>query len=72
LFWLLTPLDRIRRDLGERGIPLAMSTLVSFERAADLLAGASCMRLCAACFVLRASCFGATRVLQVGWSNHSV
>jgi transposase len=39
-FWLLTPLDRIRRDLGERGIPLAMSTLVSFiERAADLLAG---------------------------------
>jgi transposase len=39
-FWLLTPLDRIRRDLGERGIPLAMSTLVSFiERAADLLSG---------------------------------
>ncbi|HEY4157446.1 MAG TPA: IS66 family transposase [Polyangiaceae bacterium] len=39
-FWLLTPLDRIRRDLGERGIPLAMSTLVTFvERAADLLAG---------------------------------
>lgn len=39
-FWLLTPLDRIRRDLGERGIPLAMGTLVSFiERAADLLAG---------------------------------
>ena len=39
-FWLLTPLDRIRRDLAERGIPLAMSTLVSFvERAADLLAG---------------------------------
>ncbi len=38
-FWLLTPLDRIRRDLGERGIPLAMSTLVTFiERAADLLA----------------------------------
>jgi hypothetical protein len=37
-FWLLTPLDRIRRDLAERGIPLAMSTLVSFiERAADLL-----------------------------------
>ena len=39
-FWLLTPLDRIRRDLGERGIPLAMGTLVSFiERAADLLSG---------------------------------
>ena len=37
-FWLLTPLDRVRRDLGERGIPLAMGTLVSFiERAADLL-----------------------------------
>jgi transposase len=39
-FWLLTPLDRIRCDLGERGIPLAMSSLVSFiERAADLLSG---------------------------------
>jgi len=39
-FWLLTPLDRIRRDLAERGVPLAMSTLVTFiERAADLLAG---------------------------------
>jgi len=39
-FWLLTPLDRIRRDLVERGIPIAMSTLVTFiERAADLLAG---------------------------------
>jgi hypothetical protein len=39
-FWLLTPLDRIRRDLAERGIPLAISTLVSFiERAADLLSG---------------------------------
>lgn len=39
-FWLLTPLDRIRRDLVERGIPLAMGTLVSFvERAADLLSG---------------------------------
>ncbi|HEX5098303.1 MAG TPA: IS66 family transposase [Polyangiaceae bacterium] len=39
-FWLLTPLDRIRRDLGERGIPLSMGTLVSFiERAADLLSG---------------------------------
>lgn len=37
-FSLLTPLDRIRRDLKERGVPLAMSTLVSFiERAADLL-----------------------------------
>ena len=34
-FWLLTPLDRIRRDLAERGIPLAMSTLVTFiDRAA--------------------------------------
>jgi len=39
-FWLLTPLDRIRRDLAERGIPVAMSTLVTFiERAADLLSG---------------------------------
>lgn len=38
-FVLLSPLDRIRRDLAERGIPLAMSSLVSFiERAADLLA----------------------------------
>ena len=38
-FALLTPLDRLRRDLAERGVPLAMSTLVSFvERAADLLA----------------------------------
>lgn len=38
-FGLLAPLDRIRRDLAERGIPLAMGTLVSFvERAADLLA----------------------------------
>lgn len=38
-FSLLTPLDRIRRDLAERNIPLAMGTLVSFiERAADLLA----------------------------------
>jgi hypothetical protein len=38
-FGLLTPLDRIRRDLAERGIPLAMGSLVSFiERAADLLA----------------------------------
>ncbi len=38
-FVQLTPLDRLRRDLAERGIPLAMSTLVSFiERAADLLA----------------------------------
>lgn len=37
-FSLLTPLDRIRRDLAERGVPLAMGTLVSFvERAADLL-----------------------------------
>ncbi len=39
-FWLLTPLDRIRRDLAERGVPLAMSSLVTFiERAADLLSG---------------------------------
>jgi transposase len=38
-FALLTPLDRIRRDLAERGVSLAMSTLVSWvERAADLLA----------------------------------
>ena len=38
-FVLLTPLDRIRRDLRERGVSLAMSTLVSFiERAAELLA----------------------------------
>ena len=38
-FGLLVPLDRLRRDLAERGIPLAMGTLVSFvERAADLLA----------------------------------
>ena len=38
-FSLLTPLDRIRRDLSERGVPLAMGTLVNFvERAADLLA----------------------------------
>jgi hypothetical protein len=34
----LTPLDRTRRDLAERGIALSMGTLVSFiERAADLL-----------------------------------
>jgi transposase len=38
-FALLTPLDRVRRDLAERGVPLAMGSLVSFiERAADLLA----------------------------------
>ena len=38
-FSMLSPLDRIRRDLAERGIPLAMGTLVGFvERAADLLA----------------------------------
>ena len=37
-FALLAPLDRTRRDLAERGIPLAMGTLVGFvERAADLL-----------------------------------
>ncbi len=29
-FWMLTPLDRIRRDLEARNIPLAMGTLVSF------------------------------------------
>jgi hypothetical protein len=38
-FGLLSPLDRIRRDLAERGVPLAMGSLVNFvERAADLLA----------------------------------
>ena len=38
-FAMLTPLDRIRRDLAERGVPIAMGSLVSFiERAADLLA----------------------------------
>lgn len=38
-FSLLSPLDRVRRDLAERGVPLAMGTLVGFvERAADLLA----------------------------------
>jgi hypothetical protein len=38
-FSMLTPLDRTRRDLKERGVPMAMGTLVSFiERAADLLA----------------------------------
>jgi len=38
-FGLLSPLDRIRRDLAERGIPLATGTLVGFvERAADVLA----------------------------------
>jgi transposase len=38
-FSMLAPLDRVRRDLLERGIPLAMGTLVGFvERAADLLA----------------------------------
>lgn len=37
-FVMLAPLDRIRRELASRGIPLAMSTLVSLiERAADLL-----------------------------------
>ena len=37
-FSLLMPLDRIRRDLVGRGVPIAMSTLVSLiERAADLL-----------------------------------
>jgi transposase len=38
-FSMLTPLDRTRRDLKERGVPMAMGTLASFiERAADLLA----------------------------------
>lgn len=38
-FGLLAPLDRTRRDLAERGVPLAMGSLVSFiEKAADLLA----------------------------------
>lgn len=38
-FSLLTPLDRTRRDLKDRGIPMAMGSLVAFiERAADLLA----------------------------------
>jgi len=37
-FSMLTPLDRVRRDLKERGVPMAMGSLVSFiERAADLL-----------------------------------
>lgn len=38
-FAMLTPLDRLRRDLEERGVHIAMGSLVSFiERAADLLA----------------------------------
>jgi transposase len=38
-FTMLTPLDRLRRDLATRGVPIAMGTLVSFiEKAADLLA----------------------------------
>jgi transposase len=38
-FALLSPLDRIRRDLADRGVPLAMGSLVGFvERAADQLA----------------------------------
>ncbi len=38
-FVMLVPLDRIRRDLADRNIPIAMGTMVSFiERAADLLA----------------------------------
>ncbi len=37
-FVMLTPLDRLRRDLASRGIKLAMSYLVTqIERAADLL-----------------------------------
>jgi len=39
-FFLLVPLDRIRRDLALRGIPLSISFLVSqIARAADLLEG---------------------------------
>jgi transposase len=39
-FSLLTPLDRVRRDLAQRGVSIAMGSLVSFiERAADLLSG---------------------------------
>jgi len=38
-FVMLAPLDRIRRDLASRGVPLAMSYLVTqIERAADILA----------------------------------
>lgn len=38
-FSMLTPLDRLRRALKERGVPMAMGSLVAFiERAADLLA----------------------------------
>ena len=38
-FGLLAPLDRIRRDLADRNVKLAMGSLVGFiERAADLLA----------------------------------
>jgi len=38
-FVMLAPLDRIRRDLASRGVPLAMSYLVTqVERAADILA----------------------------------
>ena len=37
-FVMLTPLDRLRRDLAVKGVPLAMSYLVGqIERAADLL-----------------------------------
>jgi len=37
-FWMLAPLDRVRRDLASRGIVMPMSTLVGYiERAADLL-----------------------------------
>ena len=37
-FSMLTPLDRLRRALKERGVPMAMGSLVAFiERAADLL-----------------------------------
>lgn len=38
-FAMLTPLDRIRRDLEERNVPVAMGSLVRFiEKASDLLA----------------------------------
>ncbi len=37
-FSMLCPLDRLRRDLKERGIPMAMGSIVNFiDKAADLL-----------------------------------
>jgi hypothetical protein len=54
-FSLLVPLDRTRRDLAERRVPLAMSTLVTFiEKAADLLApvdGYHWQQLLASCWM---------------------